>query len=142
MRPTKTHRGLLVRAIDPKDGTRFDALIPHFRIQWARTMGEGAIRELAYSVQQVLLRPHAVFEGVRRDADDDSGATEGWLCYIGTPEPRYEYRTGQERSRGRRVMLVYLNDERTVYLHRWEEESEEHEGLPKDMKDRFRRRAL
>lgn len=135
-------RRLMFNAINPADGKLVDVLIPAHRLQWAARMGKGAVLELDRCVREVLARPGAVFEGVRRDEDDDRGQTEGWLCYVGAPDVRYDLRSGVQRPRKDRVLLVFVNSERTVYTWRWEEEDATRPGLPADLEGRFKAQRL
>lgn len=106
-------------------------------------MGPGAIYEIAESVPAVLSRPRLIYEGIKRDADDDqAGECPGWLCYVGLPPCRYDLRTGSQRTYQGRVMLVFVNDEKVVYTHRWEEEDSENKGFPADLENRFLKRVM
>jgi hypothetical protein len=127
-------------AVDPEDlESAIRVLIPTHRLQWAARMGDGAVRELAESIPQVLAEPTHLYRGIMRDADDEkAGEHPGWLCYVGKPDRRYDLRSGEERSLAGRVLLVYVNAGRIVYNHRWEEEDEVIPGQPADLQDRFR----
>lgn len=98
-------------AVDPDNPTgTINVLIPAYRLQWARQMGVGAIRELAESVHQVLREPSRLYRGIMRDSDDHkAGEHPGWLCYVGKPDRRYDWRSGNERTQAGRVLMVYVN---------------------------------
>jgi len=136
-----THRGLVVPAVCPDKGGLIEALIPHHRINFVRRLGVGAIRELGSSVPEVLKSPAAVWRGIRRDDDDTSGHSDGYLCYAGVPSFRYHWDTGEIIGNDDKTLLVFLNKELTVYGHRWEEADPRRKGYPLDMgtdtEDRF-----
>jgi len=101
-------------------------------------MGVGAIRELSESVPTVLREPSRLYRGIMRDADDQrAGNHPGWLCYVGKPPRRYDLRTKSELSMDDRVLLVYVNEGRIVYTHRWELEDTIVPGRPRDHEDRY-----
>lgn len=139
---SEAHKGKTVPAIDPVTGSRCEVLIPHRRIQWAHRLGKGAILELGLCVSEVLLRPRAVFQGLLRDEDDDNDDTDGWRCYSAAPPCRYHYGTGARLPVAGRVLLVFVNEERRAYNHRWEEEDPAEPGLPRDREGRFKERLL
>ncbi len=138
---TATRRGKKYKAIGP-DGKPIEVLIPQRLIRWAWRKGDGAIIELDRASAEVLARPSGVFEGILRDADDDSGHTDGWLCLCGSPDERYNYESGRKIDRGQRVYMVLVNKEHVVYSVRWEEEDPLNPGLPSDLDNRFRRPCI
>lgn len=88
----------------------------------------------------MLSRPTAIFSGVQRDGDDDRGQTDGWMCYCGRPAFRYSPASQvPDPTAPNRILLVFLNREREVYTHRWEE-CEPGGTSPKDLDDRFKER--
>lgn len=137
-----TSRRFTVQAVKPDDGSTMDVLFASHRLQWARNMGEGAILELSHSVKAVLEQPTALFEGFRRDSDDDKGEEEGWLCYVGKPVQRYELQTCRVRPNFGRVLLVFVNAEGVYYNHAWERECPQNPGLPEDTDERFKVRRF
>ena len=134
---TGTIRGFSFQAVDPVDGTEMAVLLPSRIIRWAHRQGKGALVELHESVSRVLIEPRGLFQGIRRDHEDESGHTDGWLCYSGDPDTRYDYRTGETIDRGLRVYMVYLNKEKVIYHVRWEKEDSIVPGLPADRDNRF-----
>ena len=109
-----------------------EVLIPKRLIERAKRLGKGGIFELAQLVTWVLLNPRKIYEGLRRDDDDDPGETDGWLCYSAAPEFAFDYETGERCSRPNRVLLVFVNKERVAYHWRWELEAPEQPGVPAD----------
>lgn len=118
-------------------------LVPKRRIDWAHRLGEGALREIDESVAFVLRKPKAVFRGIRRDTDDDQGATDAWLCYCGIPPVRYRLDSPDTIPIRGRVLLVFVNREGVVYAHRWEASDLQEPALPEDRgEDRFKEKVL
>lgn len=140
-KPGTSHR-YVVDAVDPSSGKTLEVLYPTHRLQWAKNMGVGAIKEVAESVRYVLTQPTAVYRGINRDADDDRGQTEGWLCYCGKPKIRYDYRSGDNIGTKGSVLLVFVNKELTFYMHRWEKEAPGVLGLPADADGRFKEKLI
>ena len=109
---------------------------------WAKKMGIGAVKEVGMAVKSVLEEPTAIYRGILRDADDDRGQTEGWLCYVGKPLARYDFESGEQIATPGRVLLVFVNIDRVYYQHRWEEEDPDEPGTPLDKTERFREKPL
>jgi hypothetical protein len=138
----KVRRGYsTLRAIDPHDGGEWDVLLPNDKMDWIARQGMGAARELADTVRWALLNPRHVYRGVRddeRDVDDD-----GWLCYVARPKHAYDRRTGEKRDPWPgEVLLVYVTDERVVYLWYWDECDEHDDTLPRYFEERFTERVF
>jgi len=87
--PPETRREyLVVSAVDPETGGSTTVQISYNRLQAIARRSMGHAKEAAYIVPQILQRPTAIFEGLKRDQDEDqSGA--GWRCYCGTPSHSY-----------------------------------------------------
>lgn len=136
------YRGEYMQAVDPVDGSLFDVLIPANKLEWVCKQGKGAILELHHSVRHVLSQPRQIFQGLCRDEDDTVDGTENWLCYSGVPNVRYVKESGEIRPTKNRVLLVFVNAERTVYTYRWSEENPSMPGYPTDYDERFKRKLL
>ena len=76
-------------AIEPKDGTLSCEIQISF--ERMRTVGRrslGHAKECGLILPMILERPTAIFEGLRRDEDEDRSRV-GWRCYSGQPEQSY-----------------------------------------------------
>lgn len=136
-------RGRKWPAIDPRDGKRFEVLIPHHRIQWAHRCGIGAIYEMAEIVPSVLLEPQRIFEGLRIDDDEDRvSESDGWLGYSASRPHGFHYETGEQIKKHERVLLVFVNKDLTAYNWRWEAEDPDEPGAPTGWRKRFKRKVL
>ncbi len=101
----------------------------------------GHAKECAYVVPMILQQPTAVFEGLRRDEDEDRTGY-GWRCYCGIPERAYSADGTAMRPYPGQVYLVFVNDEGVAYNWRWEPADPEDPRLPAGYQDRFRRQLL
>jgi hypothetical protein len=110
--------GLAVRAYDPVGRGVCEVFISHQRMITVGKRSLAHASECAYIVPVILQAPTAVFEGLRRDEDDDPHGV-GWRCYCG-----------------------FVNDESVAYNWRWEEADPEDPTLLLDRENRFRQRLL
>lgn len=77
---------LTLLAVEPKDGsTTCEIQISYDRMQAVARRSMGHAKECAFIVPQILQKPTAIFEGLRRDEDEDRQGY-GWRCYCGVPE--------------------------------------------------------
>lgn len=108
------------------------------RLAWVARRGRGAVLEAAKTVPHVLLKPRMIFEGIRREDDEDQhGTSDGWRCYSGKPTVTYATE-GQERpAYEAEVFLVFINHDGVAYNWRWEDEDPKKPGHPKDWQTRF-----
>jgi hypothetical protein len=119
-------------AFNPRDGQTWTVLVRDAKAEVIRKRGIGPARELAEIVPPTLLRPNAVFRGLR-----DRGASN-WLCYVGSPTKAYDYENGQRVPPWPgEVFLVFVNDQRVVYNWRWEKADPADPKLPIDFETRF-----
>ena len=73
--------GLMVAAVDPIDGRLVELQLSYDRLQFMKRLGVRALKETAFLVPEVLQRPTAIFEGLRREVDEDHGVGgSGWRC--------------------------------------------------------------
>ncbi len=76
----------IVPAIEPKDGTlTCKVRISRERMQTVARRSLGHAKECGYTVPASLESPTAIFEGLRRDEDEDRWGF-GWRCYRGVPD--------------------------------------------------------
>ena len=78
----------------------------------------GHAKECAYIVPEILLNPTAIFEGLRRDEDEDRTGF-GWRCFCGIPQNSYRADGTTAPPYPAQVYLVFVNDERVAYNWRW-----------------------
>lgn len=97
--------------------------------------------ECGHIVPAILKCPTAIFEGLRRDEDEDRQGC-GWRCYCGIPEHAY-HMDGTMRTPYRdQIYLIFINDEHVAYNWRWEKSDPNDLRLPVDHDSRFRQRLL
>jgi hypothetical protein len=88
-------------------------------------------------VREALLAPTAVFRGVREEGERD------WLCYVSRPGRAYDYRTGEEVDGWEgQVFLIYVTDDRILYLWVWAQADGDNPNLPVNYASRFEERLL
>jgi hypothetical protein len=128
-------------AIDPHDGGEWDVLIPGKLMDWVKSRGEGATRELCDTVPWALKNIRRMFRGIRddeREVDDD-----GWLCYVSRPSHAYDWKTGKRvPAWPGEIFLVYVTDERVVYHWCWVKADPDDPDLPIDHDERFKAKVF
>ena len=103
--------------------------------------GMGHAKECAYTVPMILLRPTAIFQGLREDEDEDVRGT-GWRCYCGVPEKAYRPDGTERPPYPEQVFLVFVNEDRVAYNWRWESADPDDLDLPENHNARFKTRLL
>jgi hypothetical protein len=107
------------------------------KIQDTAKRGEGAAKELGYTVREAVKRPTAIFRGVREEGESQ------WLCWVSRPSWAYDYRTGDRRTAwAGEVFLVFANDDRIIYAWRWEKADPDDPDLPENHALRFDERVM
>lgn len=124
-------------AVDPHTGKEWDVLLPGLKMDWVKKQGQGAAKEMAFTLPWALRNIRHLHRGVRDDdleIDDDK-----WLCYIAAPSRAYNWRTGSECNAWEdELFLVYVTDERVVYHWGWYACDGFDNTLPVDHKTRFK----
>jgi len=133
--------GLILHAVNPSDGAVCEVQVSFSRMQAVARRSLGHAKECGYIVPMILQRPTAVFEGLRRDEDEDPRGV-GRRCYCGIPEFSYRPDGTAGRPYPKQVYLVFVNDEGVAYNWRWEKADAEDPKLPENHLTRFRRRVL
>lgn len=130
-----------VKAIDPRDGGEWDLLISHEKMGWVAQQGEGAAKELGYTVRPALLTIRGIYRGVR---DLEKGIDEDdWLCYVATPSNAYDWKTGECRPAWKdEVLLIFVTDERVIYGWYWCKCDPQDKSRPFDHHIRFKEQVL
>lgn len=103
--------------------------------------GLGHASECGRIMPAILINPTAIFEGLRRDDDEDKYGY-GWRCYCGVPANSYRRDGTQAPPYPGQVYLVFVNDENVIYNWRWEKSDPDDPRLPIDHTNRFRTRRL
>lgn len=129
-------------AIEPKDGTlTCEVQISYERMQAVGRRSMGHAKECGLILPMILEKPTAIFEGLRRDEDEDRWGF-GWRCYCGQPEKSYRADGSAGPPYHGQVYLVFVNDERVAYNWRWEKADPDNPRLPLGYQDRFKQQLL
>lgn len=132
---------LTLDAVNPIDGTMGRVQISFDRMQTVGRRSMGQAKECGIIVPMILQKPTAVFEGLRRNEDEDRQEA-GWRCYCGIPDHAY-HPDGTERAPyPRQVYLVFVNDQGIAYNWRWEKADADDPRLPREHGARFKRKVL
>jgi hypothetical protein len=130
---------LTVNAFDPASGDEIEVFISYERLRTLGTRSQGQVKEAAYILPQVLQAPAVVFEGFRREEDEDRRGV-GWRCYCGVPDSSYTADGEKRPPRKGQVFLLVVNDEHVAYNWRWEQADADNPELPQNSGDRFKER--
>lgn len=133
---------LWLPAIDPATGKLVQVQISHGRLQAMARFGQAHVLECAYIVPEILERPSAIFEGLKRDQDEDSMGAPGWRCYCGRPSVAFNRDGSERRPFPQQIFMVFVNQERIAYNWRWEKADPDNLNLPLNCAARFVRRSL
>ena len=133
--------GATFLAVNPIDGQHVPVMIKHAKMQETKKRGMGAIREMAQLVPDTLIRPTAIFEGIRSDGDESRDG-DGARCYCGTPEVAFTPDGSPRKPRLGRVFLVFVTADGVAYNWRWDLCDSDDPKLPVDHATRFHKRAL
>lgn len=129
---------ITLQALEP-DGTMDAVQISFDRMQAVGKRSLGQAKECGYILPPILQQPSAIFEGLRRDEDEDPRGF-GWRCYCGIPACSYRPDGSEARAYPGQIYLVFVNDERVAYNWRWEKADPDDLNLPLDHANRFKRR--
>ena len=131
---------LTLTALDPATGKLTAKVqISYDRMQAVGRRSMGHAKECGYSVPAILQSPTAVFEGLRRDEDEDPRGV-GWRCYCGIPDHSYRQDGTEAAPYPNQVYVVFVNDEGVAYNWRWEKADPDETALPVDHQTRFKER--
>ncbi len=132
-----------LEAINPKDGNKFTVKVSRKRMQIIACRGKGDILEMAYILPEVLTKPIAIFEGLRRDKDEpEHDYSSGWLCYVGKPSVAYMSYGKKIAPWQDGIFLAFVNEDKVVYNWRWEKADINDLDLLDEGGKRFRKRLL
>ena len=145
MGPTGNHGDELRRdgiefpTFDPKTGQTFMSRMRFARLKYLATKSKGFVMEGVELVKQILASPGAVFEGLKREKDEEfcpDGAA-GWRCYCGIPTHKYLPSGATAACPPNQMLMVFISDDSVVYFHCWGVSDPQHQEIPFDRKDRF-----
>lgn len=132
----------MLQAVDPLTGGQCSIQVSFERMQTVARRSLGHAKECGLIVPYVLQNPTAVWEGLRRDEDEDREGF-GWRCYCGVPKAAYAADGSECPPYPRQVYLVFVNDQHIAYNWRWEKCDPEDVRLPMVHNERrFRRRLI
>ena len=134
-------KGLKLQAVNPVDGKACEVEISFERMQTVGRRSLGHAKECGYIVPMILQKPTAIFEGLRRDEDEDRRGV-GWRCYCGIPQHSYGSDGMPGRSYPNQVYLVFVNQEGVAYNWRWDKADAADPALPQNHDTRFKKRLL
>ena len=129
---------LKLNACNPEGGV-CEIQISYDRMQAVGRRSMGHAKEAAFVVPMILQSPTAVFEGLRRDEDEDRRGY-GWRCYCGLPDRAYRADGSERQPYAGQVYLIFVNDEGVAYNWRWESADPDNPELPVNHSSRFQRR--
>jgi hypothetical protein len=132
---------ITLRAIDPHSGNDTEVLISHRRMHAVAHRSLGHAKECGILVPHTLQNPAAIFEGLRKDEDEDRRAP-GWYCYCSKPPCSFDDNGEEQPPYPGQVFLVFVNREKVAYNWRWARADKADDSLPENHEARFERRAL
>jgi hypothetical protein len=133
---------LTLQALDPETGQLTTSVqLSYDRLQAVGRRSLGHAKECGYIVPAILQGPTAVFEGLRRDEDEDTRGV-GWRCYCGVPDHSYRRDGTRAAPYPNQVYLVFVNQEGVAYNWRWEKADPDKPTLPMDYQTRFKKQLL
>ena len=133
--------GILLEAVDPTTGKKCQVQISFARMHAVGKRSLGHAAECGYIVPLVLQEPTAIFDGLRREEDEDRWGY-GWRCYCGVPNRSYGIDGREAAPYPGQVYLVFVNDQSVAYNWRWEKCDPQDPTLPMGHEARFKRRLL
>ena len=129
---------LCIHAFNPDNRQTCLIQISQQRLLTIAKWGAWAVKEASELVPLILQHPRAVFEGLRRDEDEDPRGT-GWRCYCGKPIKKFEKDGSEANPDPNQVYLVYVNDEGVAYNWRWEPADAKNPDFPRGHETRFKK---
>lgn len=132
---------LFMAAVNPVDGSMTQVQISYERMQAVGRRSIVHAKECGLLVPEILQKPFAIFEGIRRDEDDDKWGC-GWRCYCGIPSRSFRQDGSDAPPYKNQVYVVFVNDDGVAYNWRWEKSDESDSRLPIEHESRFTRRLL
>jgi len=122
-----------LQAINPHSGVVWEVFLSQLQQAKTAKLGMGKTKELAYLVPETLMKPQAVFIGLRDEGDEG-------LCYVGSPSCSYRGTDGKQADPWvGQVYLVFVNKDKVVFSWRWERGVN---GMPENYDKRFSKQVL
>ncbi len=109
---SETPGRVTLRAIGPQSGEATEVLISHRRMHAVAQRSLGQAKECGILVPHTLQHPTAIFEGLRKDEDEDQRAP-GWYCYCSKPPYSFDENGEEQPPYPGQVFLVFVNRERS-----------------------------
>lgn len=129
-----------LKAKSPNGDSMWDVHISFKRLEFVSKKSKGAVLEAAHVVPEVLENPSAIFEGLRRDEDEDEHGN-GWMCYCGLPTTAYNKNGTPINPWPDEVFMVFLNADCVAYHWYWHKRDRTLPDHPDGHETRFRRRV-
>ena len=139
--PETRRQYILLDAICPDSGKSIKVQLSYDKLQVVARRGKGQAMEAGYIVPHVLQRPTAIFEGLRKDEDEDRRGV-GWRCYCGVPPHSYRTDGTECPAYPGQVFLVFVNLDKVAYNWYWTMADPNDETLPVGHEIRFKKRRL
>ncbi len=140
-RVRRRQRRLTVKGKDPRGSTPRAITVSNHKLRAAARRSVGQMKECQFVLPMVLQEPTAIFEGLKRAADEPYTGC-GWFCYCGVPRTAYG-RDGTAREPWpNEVFLVFVTDEFVAYNWYWCAAAPDDPNLPDEHGTRFRKRLL
>ncbi len=130
---------LTIKAQSPNGDSTWDVYISYERLGFIARQSKGAVMEAAHIVPEILARPSAIFEGLRRDEDEDKYGN-GAMCYCGIPTVAYDKNGSPTQPWHDEVFMVFLNAECVAYNWYWHQCDCDLNNYPDGHVERFRRK--
>lgn len=127
--------------VDPTTGQQRPIQLDYDKLKDLPRKGQGKVKEAAYIVPEVLLKPSAIFQGLKRDRDEPRRGA-GSLCYCGRPIHCFEDDGRNVPPPRNRVFLVFVNDDWIAYNWYWYDADSNQPDLPDGYSERFDRRLI
>ena len=138
---SETQGRVSLSAIDPQTGKDTEVLISHRRMHTVARRSLGHAKECGLLVPYTLQQPTAIFEGLRKDEDEDR-RIPGWYCYCAKPACSFDENGEEQPPYPNEVFLVFVNRDKVAYNWRWARADKNDDRLPENYEERFERRAL
>lgn len=119
MAKEKRRDNLCIEAFDPASRQPCLVQFSQRRLMTIAKWGLWAVKEASEIVPTILQNPRVVFEGLRRDEDEDPRGV-GWRCYCGKPSKKFIKDGSEANADPNQLFLVFVNDEGVAYNWRWE----------------------
>jgi len=123
--------------INPADGKTWKLYVRNKTMDNAVRAGPGKVRELAFTVKDVVENLTAIFRGDRDEGEPD------WLIYVGCPDKCFDYKTGDSRRPwAQEVFVAKFDKYRILQWYGWVKAEPPDYKLPKNHESIFDEKVL